>query len=182
MAVPMTTPTTAAVAGHRPRPRTNAEASPSRVEILEGPEITLSVSSRIYFSIRPAFSRTVGTVGPNLLLLPGWRSWYYSVSGTLTHARPAKPHFGRTDCRLLERGDASHHSVRVTGSAEVIPPKPTALLLPACRPPGRWPAQSIQGRLSRAVADHLNFRKAAEHLFLTQPAVTLQIKALENEL
>ena len=34
----------------------------------------------------------------------------------------------------------------------------------------------------RTVAEHLNFRKAAEHLFLTQPAVTLQIKALENEL
>lgn len=34
----------------------------------------------------------------------------------------------------------------------------------------------------RAVAEHLNFRQAAEHLFLTQPAVTLQIKALENDL
>ena len=34
----------------------------------------------------------------------------------------------------------------------------------------------------RAVAEHLNFRKAAEHLFLTQPAVTLQVKALENDL
>jgi len=34
----------------------------------------------------------------------------------------------------------------------------------------------------RAVAEHLNFRKAAEQLFLTQPAVTLQIKALENDL
>ena len=34
----------------------------------------------------------------------------------------------------------------------------------------------------RAAAEHLNFRKAAEHLFLTQPAVTLQIKALENDL
>jgi LysR family transcriptional regulator, transcriptional activator of the cysJI operon len=29
---------------------------------------------------------------------------------------------------------------------------------------------------------HLNFRKAAERLFLTQPAVTLQIQALENDL
>ena len=34
----------------------------------------------------------------------------------------------------------------------------------------------------RTVAEHLNFRKAAEQLFLTQPAVTLQIKALENDL
>lgn len=34
----------------------------------------------------------------------------------------------------------------------------------------------------RAVAEHLSFRKAAERLFLTQPAVTLQIKALENDL
>jgi len=34
----------------------------------------------------------------------------------------------------------------------------------------------------RAVAEHLSFRKAAEHLFLTQPAVSLQIKALEEDL
>jgi DNA-binding transcriptional LysR family regulator len=34
----------------------------------------------------------------------------------------------------------------------------------------------------RAVAKHLNFRKAAEELFLTQPAVSLQIKALEEDL
>ena len=32
------------------------------------------------------------------------------------------------------------------------------------------------------MAEHLNFRKAAEHLFLTQPAITLQIKALEDDL
>ena len=37
-------------------------------------------------------------------------------------------------------------------------------------------------KVFRTVAKHLNFRKAAEHLFLTQPAVTLQIKALENDL
>ena len=37
-------------------------------------------------------------------------------------------------------------------------------------------------KVFRTVAEHLNFRKAAEHLFLTQPAVTLQIKALENDL
>ncbi len=34
----------------------------------------------------------------------------------------------------------------------------------------------------RAVAEELNFRKAAEHLYLTQPAVSLQIKALEEDL
>lgn len=34
----------------------------------------------------------------------------------------------------------------------------------------------------RAVAEELNFRKAAEQLYLTQPAVSLQIKALEEEL
>lgn len=34
----------------------------------------------------------------------------------------------------------------------------------------------------RAVAEQLSFRKAAEELFLTQPAVSLQIKALEEDL
>jgi DNA-binding transcriptional LysR family regulator len=34
----------------------------------------------------------------------------------------------------------------------------------------------------RSVAEHLSFRKAAEELYLTQPAVSLQIKALEDEL
>ncbi len=33
----------------------------------------------------------------------------------------------------------------------------------------------------RTVAEKLNFRQAAEALYLTQPAVTLQIKALEEE-
>ncbi len=37
-------------------------------------------------------------------------------------------------------------------------------------------------KVFRAVAKHLNFRRAAEELCLTQPAVTLQIKALEQEL
>jgi len=34
----------------------------------------------------------------------------------------------------------------------------------------------------RTVAEHLSFRKAAEELYLTQPAVSLQIKALEEDL
>src|ERR1700722_8262448 len=34
----------------------------------------------------------------------------------------------------------------------------------------------------RAVAHQLSFRKAAEELYLTQPAVSLQIKALEEDL
>ncbi len=34
----------------------------------------------------------------------------------------------------------------------------------------------------RAVAEQLSFRKAAEELYLTQPAVSLQIKALEEEI
>ena len=33
----------------------------------------------------------------------------------------------------------------------------------------------------RAVAEQLSFRKAAEELYLTQPAVSLQIKALEED-
>jgi len=42
--------------------------------------------------------------------------------------------------------------------------------------------ENFRLKVFRAVAEHLNFRKAAEHLFISQPAVTLQIKALENEL
>jgi DNA-binding transcriptional LysR family regulator len=42
--------------------------------------------------------------------------------------------------------------------------------------------ENFRLKVFRAVAEHLNFRKAAEHLFLTQPAITLQIQALENDL
>src|SRR5499427_6073427 len=42
--------------------------------------------------------------------------------------------------------------------------------------------ENFRLKVFRAVAEQLNFRKAAEQLFLTQPAVTLQIKALENDL
>jgi DNA-binding transcriptional LysR family regulator len=34
-------------------------------------------------------------------------------------------------------------------------------------------------KIFRTVADNLNFRQAAEALYLAQPAVTLQIKALK---
>src|SRR6267378_5652352 len=42
--------------------------------------------------------------------------------------------------------------------------------------------ENFRHKVFRTVAEHLNFRKAAEQLFLTQPAVTLQVKALEEEL
>jgi LysR family transcriptional regulator, transcriptional activator of the cysJI operon len=42
--------------------------------------------------------------------------------------------------------------------------------------------ENFRLKVFRAVAEHLNLRKAAEHLFLTQPAVTQQIKALEEDL
>ncbi len=42
--------------------------------------------------------------------------------------------------------------------------------------------ENFRLKVFRAVAEHLSFRKAAEHLFLSQPAVTLQIKALESDL
>jgi DNA-binding transcriptional LysR family regulator len=42
--------------------------------------------------------------------------------------------------------------------------------------------ENFRLKVFRAVAEHMNFHKAAEHLFLTQPAVTLQIKALEDDL
>jgi len=42
--------------------------------------------------------------------------------------------------------------------------------------------ENFRLKVFRAVAEQLNFRKAAEQLFLTQPAITLQIKAFENDL
>ena len=42
--------------------------------------------------------------------------------------------------------------------------------------------ENFRLKVFRTVAEHLSFRKAAEHLFLSQPAVTLQIKALEEDL
>ena len=42
--------------------------------------------------------------------------------------------------------------------------------------------ENFRLRVFRTVAKHLNFRKAAEELCLTQPAVTLQIKALEQHI
>ena len=42
--------------------------------------------------------------------------------------------------------------------------------------------ENFRVKVFRTVAEHLSFRKAAEQLFLTQPAVTLQIKALEDDL
>jgi DNA-binding transcriptional LysR family regulator len=42
--------------------------------------------------------------------------------------------------------------------------------------------ENFRLRVFRAVAHHLNFRAAAEELLLTQPAITQQIKALEEEL
>lgn len=42
--------------------------------------------------------------------------------------------------------------------------------------------QDFRLKVFRAVAEKLNFTQAAESLFLTQPAVTLQIKTLEEEL
>lgn len=42
--------------------------------------------------------------------------------------------------------------------------------------------ENFRLKVFRDAAEHLNFHKAAEQLFLTQPAVTLQIKALESDL
>src|SRR5258707_13600506 len=42
--------------------------------------------------------------------------------------------------------------------------------------------ESVRLKTFRIVAEQLSFTHAAERLFLTQPAVTLQIKALEEEL
>jgi DNA-binding transcriptional LysR family regulator len=42
--------------------------------------------------------------------------------------------------------------------------------------------ENFRIRVFRSVAQHLNFSRAAEELLLTQPAVTQQVKALEEEL
>jgi DNA-binding transcriptional LysR family regulator len=42
--------------------------------------------------------------------------------------------------------------------------------------------ENFRLRVFRAVAEQLSFHKAAKELFLSQPAVTLQIKALEDDL
>ena len=42
--------------------------------------------------------------------------------------------------------------------------------------------ENFRLKVFRSVADQLSFRKAAEQLLLSQPAVTLQIKALEEDL
>ena len=42
--------------------------------------------------------------------------------------------------------------------------------------------ENFRLKVFRTVADKLNFRQAAEVLYLTQPAVTQQVRALEDEL
>jgi LysR family transcriptional regulator, transcriptional activator of the cysJI operon len=42
--------------------------------------------------------------------------------------------------------------------------------------------ENFRVRVFRTVAHHLNFSRAAEELFITQPAVTQQVKALEDEI
>ena len=42
--------------------------------------------------------------------------------------------------------------------------------------------ENFRLKVFRTVAQHLNFRRASEDLFITQPAVTQQIKALEDEI
>ncbi len=42
--------------------------------------------------------------------------------------------------------------------------------------------ENFRLKVFRSVAEHMSFRKAGEALYLTQPAITLQIKALEDEL
>jgi LysR family transcriptional regulator, transcriptional activator of the cysJI operon len=42
--------------------------------------------------------------------------------------------------------------------------------------------ENFRLRVFRTVARHLNFSRAADELFLTQPAITQQVKALEEEI
>lgn len=53
------------------------------------------------------------------------------------------------------------------------------------QPSKRVTSQTMENfrlKVFRTVAHHLNFRRASEELFITQPAVTQQIKALEEEI
>ena len=42
--------------------------------------------------------------------------------------------------------------------------------------------ENFRRKAFRVVTEHLNFHKAAEQLFLTEPAATVQIEAVESEL
>jgi DNA-binding transcriptional LysR family regulator len=42
--------------------------------------------------------------------------------------------------------------------------------------------ENFKLKVLRVVADHLNYRRAADELHITQPAVTAQIRSLEESL
>jgi hypothetical protein len=64
----------------------------------------------------------------------------------------------------------------------VIKQVPTCLEFKGKHETDRVMIENFRIRVFRAVAQHLNFSRAAEELLLTQPAITRQIKALEDEL
>jgi DNA-binding transcriptional LysR family regulator len=63
----------------------------------------------------------------------------------------------------------------------VIKQVPTWLEFEVKQETDRIMIENFRIRVFRAVAQHLNFSRAAEELLLTQPAITQQIKALEDE-
>lgn len=42
--------------------------------------------------------------------------------------------------------------------------------------------ENLKPKVFRVVADSLNFRRAADELHLTQPAITVQVRTLEESL
>ena len=77
--------------------------------------------------------------------------------------------------------DADKHTIQETTESN----EKAALQLRARSKRLNWESHLMENfrlKVFRTVAHSLNFRKASEELFITQPAVTQQVKALEEEL
>ena len=90
---------------------------------------------------------------------------------------------GRGSAICHSRGYSGGTAARF-GAPQILAPRPDRRIAKA-----RWTPRDVSSlwmenfrlKVFRVVASHLNFSRAAEELLLTQPAVTQQIKALEDE-